>query len=68
MRPVRGKLLYELDDIPARNVELLREMIEGRPRITFPSREIGQVGIKLLRLLGNLGALLKPLRHPNPMK
>ena len=65
---VRGKLLHELDDIPARNVELLREMIEGRPRVTLPSREIRQVSVELLSLLGNLRPLLKPLRHPHTVK
>ena len=65
---VRGKLLHEFDDIPARNVELLCEMIEGRPRVTLPSGEIGQVRVELLSLLGNLRPLLKPLRHPNAMK
>ena len=36
-KPVRGKLLYQLDDIAARNVELFREMIEGGPGVTLTS-------------------------------
>jgi hypothetical protein len=65
---VRGKLLHELDDIPARNVELLCEMIEGRPRVTLPSGEIGQVRVELLSLLGNLGPLLQPLWQPHAVE
>jgi hypothetical protein len=65
---VRGKLLHELDDIAARNVELFRELIEGGPSVTLASREIRQVSVELLSLFGNLRPLLKPLRHPHTVK
>ena len=65
---VRGKLLHQLDHIPARNMELLGQMIERWPSITFPPAKSVQVGIKLLPFLGNLWPLLKPLRHPNPVE
>ena len=60
--PVRGKFLHEFDHIAARDMQLFAKMFKGWPCIAFPACEIGQVGVKLLRLLGNFWALLKPLR------
>ena len=54
---VSGKLLHQLDHIPARNMELLSKMIEGGPCITLAARKVSQVSVELLRLLGNLRAL-----------
>ena len=67
-KPVCGKLLHQLDDIAARNVELFREMIEGGPGVTLASCEIGQVSVELLSLLGDLGTFFQPLRKPHTVE
>jgi hypothetical protein len=62
-KPVlRRKLLYELDDISARDVKLSPEMVERRPRAAPGPCKIGQVGVKLLGPFGDFRTLLKPLR------
>jgi hypothetical protein len=42
---VSGKLLHQLDHIPARNVKFAGKMVERRPCVTLAAREVCQVGI-----------------------
>jgi hypothetical protein len=51
---VSGKFLHELDHVAARNVEFRREMVERRPSVALAAREVSQVRVQLLRLVGNL--------------
>jgi hypothetical protein len=67
-KPVRGKLLYQPDHIPARDMELFGQMIEGRPGVASSTGKIGQVRVKFLRLLGDLGTFFQPLRKPHTVK
>ena len=42
---VRGKFLYQPDHVPAGRMESFGQMIERRPSVTLPTREIGQIGV-----------------------
>ena len=65
---MRRKLLYQRDDRPARNVQFFREMIEGRPCVTFAAVKVSQVGVELLRFVGDFGPIIEPLRQPNAVE
>ena len=42
---VSGKLLHELDYIPARDVEFRGKMVERRPSVALAAREVSQVRV-----------------------
>ena len=63
-----GKLLHELDHIPARDMELRCKMVERRPCVALATREVSQIGVELFCLLRKLWAFLKPLRQPHAME
>jgi hypothetical protein len=52
------KPLHELDHIPTRDVELFAKMFKGRPCVSFSTRKVGEIRVKLLRLLGDLPTFL----------
>ena len=65
---VRRKLLHELDHISTRDMELFAKMFKGWPGVSFSTRKVGEIGVKLLRLLGDLRTLLQPLGEPHAVK
>jgi len=67
-KAVSRKFLYQLDHIPARNMELFGQMIERRPCVTLAARKVSQISVELLGLFGDFWPFLKPSRHPHAIK
>ena len=61
-QPTRGEFLNESDHVATATMELFSKDPKRWPSIPFAAGEVREIGIELLRFLGNLGALLKPLR------